>query len=96
LIGVSTNVADAAESHESVMENDVMRMELVSSIPLDADKEVNFTPGGYHIMLVNIKQDFKPGDHIGVILHFKDHEDIVVNVSVSNTSESETDHDHED
>jgi copper(I)-binding protein len=47
-------------------------------------------------MLVNIKQDFKPGDHIGVILHFKDHEDIVVNVSVSNTSESETDHDHED
>jgi copper(I)-binding protein len=33
-------------------------------------------------MLVAIKQEFKAGDHISIILHFKNHEDIVVNVSV--------------
>jgi periplasmic copper chaperone A len=82
LIGVSTNVADVAEIHESKMENDVMQMSMVPSIPLGADEEVNFTPGGYHVMLVGINQEFKAGDHIGVILHFKNHEDIVVNVSV--------------
>ena len=82
LIGVSTNVTDVAEIHESKMENDVMQMNMVSSIPLSADEEVNFEPGGYHVMLVGINQEFKAGDHIGVILHFKTHEDIVVNVSV--------------
>ena len=82
LIDVSTNVTDIAEIHESKMENDVMQMNMVSSVSLDAYEEVNFTPGGYHVMLVGINQEFKAGDHIGIILHFKNHEDIVVNVSV--------------
>jgi len=82
LIGVSTNVTDNAEIHESKMENDVMQMNMISSVPLGVDEEVNFAPGGYHIMLVDINKEFKTGDHIGVILHFKNHEDIVVNVSV--------------
>ncbi|HKI55126.1 MAG TPA: copper chaperone PCu(A)C [Anaerolineales bacterium] len=82
LIGVSTNVTDNAEIHESKMVNDVMQMNMIPSLPLAADEEVNFAPGGYHIMLVGINQEFKAGDHIGVILHFKNHEDIVVDVAV--------------
>lgn len=82
LIGVSTTVADVAEIHESKIENDVMKMTMVPSIPLAPDEEVDFVPGGYHVMLVAIKQEFKAGDHISIILHFKNHEDIVVNVSV--------------
>ena len=88
LIGVSTAAADVAEIHESKMENDVMQMNMVPSIPLGADEEVNFAPGGYHVMLVRINQEFKAGDHIGVILNFKNHEDIVVDVTVGDTSAS--------
>jgi copper(I)-binding protein len=50
-------------------------------------------------MLVAIKQEFKTGDHIGVILHFRNHEDIVINVSVGNdpaNSEEHEEHDHTD
>jgi len=82
LLSASSNMADVLEIHESKMENDVMQMNTVSSLPLGAGEEVNFAPGGYHIMLVNIKQEFKDGDHIGIVLHFKNHKDIVVNVLV--------------
>jgi copper(I)-binding protein len=99
LIGASSNVSNNVEIHESKMENDVMQMNMVSSIPLGADEEVIFAPGGYHIMLVAIKQEFKTGDHIGVILHFRNHEDIVINVSVGNdpaNSEEHEENDHTD
>jgi copper(I)-binding protein len=96
LIGASSNVSDNVEIHESKMENDVMQMGMVSSIHLAADEDVIFTPGAYHIMLVSIKQEFKTGDHIAVILHFKNREDIVVNVSVGNGPTDEDEHDHEE
>jgi len=93
LIGVSSNFADAAEIHESKMENDVMQMNMISSIPLGADEEVNFAPGGFHVMLVSIKQEFKAGDHIAIILRFKNHEDIVVNASVGDAPATGDNHD---
>jgi len=46
-------------------------------------------------MLVNIKQEFKAGDHIGIILLFKNHKDIVVNVSVGDAPANSDEHGHE-
>ncbi len=93
LIGVSSNVADVAEIHESKMENDVMQMNMISSLPLAADQEIVFEPGGYHIMLIGVKQELVLGEHIGIVLHFKNHEDIVVEVHIEDTMPAE-DHDH--
>ena len=93
LTGVTTTVADMVEIHESKMENDVMQMSLVTSLPIAADEEIIFTPGGYHIMLVNIKEELVLGEHMGLILHFKNHEDIVVEVHIED-SMPEEDHDH--
>lgn len=93
LIGASSNAADVIEMHEGKMENDVMQMNMISSLTIAADEEINFTPGGLHIMLVNIKQELILGEHIGIILHFKNHEDIVAEVSVEDTFPDEG-HDH--
>ena len=93
LTGASSNVADVVEIHESRLENDVMQMNMLSSLSIAADEEINFMPGGLHIMLVNIKQELILGEHIGIILHFSNHEDIVVEVSIENTIPNE-DHDH--
>ena len=95
IIGMSSNVADAIEIHESKMENDIMKMNMLTSLPIAADEEVIFMPGGLHIMLVKIEQEFKAGDHIGVILQFKNHEDIVVNVSVGDAPANTDQHGHE-
>jgi copper(I)-binding protein len=94
LIGASTTAAEVIEIHESKMENDVMQMNMVSSLPLAADTEVTFGPGGLHMMLVNVKQELILGDHIGLILHFQNHEDIVVEVHIEDSIPDE-DHGHE-
>jgi len=82
LIGASSTLADAVEMHESKMENDVMKMNMVPSVPLAAGDELMFEPGGLHIMLIGIKQELKVGDQYELILHFKNHADITVNVKV--------------
>jgi len=94
LVGALSDAADVVEIHESRMEGDVMQMNRVPSLPLVSGEEVNFEPGGFHIMLVNINKEFVLGEHIGVILHFAKHDDIVVNVHIEN-SMPEEDHDHE-
>lgn len=95
LTGASATVADSVEIHESKMENDVMQMSMVPSVPLAADEEITFKPGGLHIMLVNVNQELVLGEHIGIILQFKNHEDVVVNVHIENTvPEDEHEDDH--
>ena len=95
LTGVTTSAAEAVEIHQSTIDpgTDIMKMEMLSSIPIPADAEIFFAPGKYHLMLVRLKKELKVGDHIGVILHFKNHEDIIVNVSVRDNAPEE-DHSH--
>lgn len=93
LIGASSDMADNVEIHESKSENDIVQMTMLTSLPLGADEEIIFAPGGLHIMLVNINQEFKLGEHIGLILHFKNHEDLVVDVHIEDAVPEE-DHSH--
>ena len=85
IVGVSSEVADAVEMHESIMSGDVMEMHHLESIPLEAGGEVRFAPGGLHIMLISLKQDLKSGDEIEITLHFMNHEDLTVQVTVRDT-----------
>jgi copper(I)-binding protein len=82
LTGVSSDAAQAAEMHESKMEGDVMRMLQIISLPIPGKASIEFGPGGYHVMLVGLKQDLQAGDEILVTLHFKNHESLVVSVPV--------------
>ena len=89
LIGVASDVADAVEMHESKMNGDVMEMQQLKSILLNAGEQVTFEPGGLHIMLIGLKQDLKVGDEFGITLHFKNVQDLNVNVPVRDTPASE-------
>jgi periplasmic copper chaperone A len=95
LIGISTELAAAAEIHESKMSGDVMRMKKLESLPLEAGAEIEFAPGKLHVMLVGLKSDLKLGEEVGIILHFSNYEDIRVIVPVSEPSLPE-DHSSED
>lgn len=94
LVGVSSTVADVVEIHESKMVNDVMQMDMIPSLPIGADEEIIFAPGGLHIMLINIKQELVLGEHIGIVLKFKNHDDIVVEVHIEDSLPDE-DHGHD-
>jgi copper(I)-binding protein len=85
LTGISIEVAKAAEMHTSQMNGDVMQMDHVQAVPLPADAETRFEPGGLHIMLVDLKRDLKAGDQIELTLQFRDSKDLTLSVPVSDT-----------
>jgi len=95
LIDVSSDIAAAAEMHESKMSGDVMQMNQVDSVPLEAFAEIEFAPGGLHIMLVDLKRDVRVGDEIEVVLHFKNFEEIKIIAPVRETAAPD-DHPSED
>jgi hypothetical protein len=83
LIGASSEVAETVELHLSQMgANGEMQMIPQPSIPLDAGEETMFQPGGLHIMLIGLKRDLKVGEQFQVVLHFRNHADITLNVPV--------------
>ena len=84
LIGAVSSVADAVEVHESKMEGDVMTMTHMESVALEPSQKVEFMPGGYHVMMIGLKQDLKAGDEIEVTLQFKNSADITLTVPVKN------------
>jgi copper(I)-binding protein len=96
LISVTSDIAAAAEMHESKMSGDIMQMNQVESVLLEPYAEIEFAPGGLHIMLVDLTNDLKIGDQIEVILRFKNSEDMNVAVPVRETATPEQDHPSED
>lgn len=56
LVGAQSPVAGVVEIHEMAMDKDVMRMRAIPSLPLPAGKPVELKPGGYHVMLMDLKR----------------------------------------
>jgi periplasmic copper chaperone A len=74
LLSVSTPVAGVAEVHEMTMEGNTMHMRAVPSLELPAGQAVELKPGGYHLMLMDLKQQLKAGDtvRLNLLLEGKD------------------------
>jgi copper(I)-binding protein len=68
LVDASSPLAGVVEVHEMTMEKDVMRMRAVKGLDLPAGKSVELKPGGYHVMLMDLKQQMKEGDTVPVTL----------------------------
>jgi periplasmic copper chaperone A len=72
LVGVSSPVAGVGEVHEMKMDGDVMKMRALPSLDLPAGKAVELNPGGYHVMLMDLKQPLLKDSKVPVTLIFKD------------------------
>lgn len=72
LTGVKCAAAETAEVHEMKMENGMMRMRPVPFLELPAGKQVKLQPGGYHIMLFDLKQSLVAGQKLKLELTFED------------------------
>jgi copper(I)-binding protein len=68
LVSVASPVAGVAEVHEMAMEGTTMRMRALPSLDLPAGKAVELKPGGYHVMLMDLKQQLKAGDTVPLAL----------------------------
>jgi hypothetical protein len=72
LVGAASPVAGIVEVHEMKMEGGMMKMNAVDRLPLPAGKTVELKPGGYHVMLMDLKQPLKEGETVPVTLTFED------------------------
>ncbi len=68
LVAASSPVAGVVEVHEMAMDGNVMKMRAVPSLDLPAGKTVQLKPGGYHVMLMDLKQQLKPGETVPLTL----------------------------
>ena len=72
LVAASSPAAKVVEIHEMKMEGGMMRMKAVDRIALPAGKPVALSPGGYHVMLMDLAAPLKEGDTVTVTLTFAD------------------------
>ena len=70
LLSGQSDVAAAVEMHQSQMEGDHMSMHQQDQIALPAGGAVEFSPGGFHIMLVGLRRDLKAGQTFDITLVF--------------------------
>ena len=71
LVSVESPVAGSVQIHEMKMENDVMKMRAIAKLDLPAGKAVELKPGGYHMMLMDLKQPLKKGEAVPIRLRFE-------------------------
>ncbi|KQP12562.1 copper chaperone PCu(A)C [Pseudorhodoferax sp. Leaf267] len=72
LVGASSPVAGVVEVHEMRLEGDVMRMRALPGLDLPAGKAVELKPGGYHVMLLDLKSTLAKDSRVPLTLRFTD------------------------
>lgn len=92
LLSASTPVAGKAELHEHVHAGGVMKMQEVKDVVIPAGGEVKFEPMGYHVMLLDVKQQAKDGERFPLTLTFEKAGKVEVEVAVQ--KEAPAGHDH--
>ncbi len=100
LVGASTPVAEDVEVHEMKLEGGVMKMRAAPRLVLPAGKTVVLKPGGYHIMLMGLKQQLKAGDVVPITLKLESAKREIETVTLSaevralTASSGASSHDH--
>ena len=96
LTGVMTPVAAKAELHQSFDDHGVMKMRPVAALPIEPGKPMTLAPGGYHIMLMGLKQPLKQGDNFPVTLSFAKAGPLTASVTVEKAGATMPSTDHGD
>jgi copper(I)-binding protein len=71
LVGAASAIAGVVELHEMAMDNNVMKMRAIPALDLPAGREVQLKPGGYHVMLLDLKRPLKVGEKVQIELRLE-------------------------
>ncbi len=93
LISAATPAATETEIHEMSETDGIMKMREIGAVAVKAGEEVAFTPGGYHIMLLGLKEPLKAGDARPITLKFLKAGEVKTTFEVtSRAAKKEADH----
>jgi copper transport protein len=85
LVAFETDVSATARLHQTVIENDMARMETVEQITLAAGETLRIAPGSYHLMLEGLMRELRVGERFTVTLVFASGARLPVEVRVRDT-----------
>jgi len=96
LISGAGDIVGKVEIHEMAMNNGVMTMRpLDKGLVIEPGKTVKLAPGGYHLMLMDLKQPFKQGDKVPVTLEFEKAGKVALSLDVQGVgAQAPAGHDH--
>ncbi len=72
LVAAASPAAEVVELHEHVMKDGMMQMRPVPRIGIPAGATTRLQPGGYHVMLIHLRQDLASGQTVPLTLTFED------------------------
>jgi len=72
LVAAKSPVANVVEIHEMLMDNNIMKMRQIPGLDIVPGRVLELKPGGYHVMLIELKQQLKGGDVVPITLVFED------------------------
>jgi copper(I)-binding protein len=85
LVGVASPVSEMSELHMTKMDaQNKMMMMPQEFVDIPSAGKLNFEPGGYHVMLLNLKKDLQVGETIKITLNFEKAGKIEIDVPVKN------------
>lgn len=83
LVGASADVAGKVELHEMTVNNGVMKMRPVEGgLTVEPGKTVKLAPGGYHLMMTDLKSPLKQGEKVPLTLQFEKAGKVTVTLDV--------------
>jgi copper(I)-binding protein len=83
LVGGQTEAAKIIELHQTVIDGDLARMQMLpEGIEIPARGELLLQPGSYHIMLFDLQRDLEVGDTFRITLQFAESDNLTVEVEV--------------
>jgi periplasmic copper chaperone A len=82
LVSASTPIAGSAELHQTTQHGGVMEMRPVDGLAVSAGKPVTLAPGGYHLMLMGLRQPLHAGESFPLTLRFEKSGAVQVSVAV--------------
>ena len=90
LISVTGDVAKEIQIHSMITEAGVMKMREIKSLDIPANGKAELKPGGFHVMLIGLKDGLKEGATFPLKLKFEKAGEVTVQVK----AEKPGAHDH--
>lgn len=85
LLSAQSAIAEVTELHAHIHEGDVMRMVKVETIDVPAHGKLTLEPGGYHIMLIDLKKPLVAGEQLPLSLQFERAGQIDITVDIKSS-----------
>lgn len=91
LLSVESDATKSIEIHSMTMKAGIMKMRMLDALPLPAGKAYKLAPGGFHLMLFDLKKPLNVGDTVNFTLHFKNKNNVEFKQTIKAKVKAETD-----